>query len=93
MKQLAFLEYTYVFQPGSETWQRGFEFEKDLADFFAAHGLEATIVETVGGTGRRVIYIERMDKLDKMRQDQPPQKGIQQSLKNVMKKAADTEKK
>lgn len=88
MKQLAFLEYTYVFEPTAQTWQRGFEFEKDLADFFAAHGLEANIVETVGGSGRRVIYIAKIeDKLDKLRQAEEKPKGIQQALKNVTKQA------
>jgi len=68
--RLAFLEYTFVFQPGAQTWQRGFEFEKDLADFLAAHGLEAKIIETIGGTGRRVVLVEKMDKLDKARDGQ-----------------------
>ena len=74
MKQLAIIEYTFIFEPSSETWQSGFEFERDLADFFAAHGLEANMVDVTGGATRRVIYISRMDKLDVVRQaaDKPP---------------------
>lgn len=85
-KTLAFLEYTFIFEPGAETWTRGMEFEKDLADFLAAHKLDADVVNTVGGTGRRVLYISSMEKLDKMRQDEP-QKGVQKALSNAMKQA------
>ena len=91
-KKLAFLEYTFVFEPSAETWMKGFEFEKDIMDFLAANQLEAEVIDTVGGATRRVVYITSMDKMDKMRTDSEPQKGVQKALSNVMKKATDTGK-
>lgn len=85
-KTLAFLEYTFIFEPGSETWTRGLEFEKDLTDFLAAHGLVGEIIETIGGTGRRVIFIEKMDKFDELRgQANPPgrPKSVSSQLKEM----------
>lgn len=67
MKKLAFLEYTFVFEPDANTWGSGSEFETDLTNFFAVHGLYATNVQTAGGNARRLIYIQSMDKLDKLR--------------------------
>ena len=61
MKKIAILEYSFLFEPGTQTWTRGSEFETDLADFLAAHGLEANIVDTVGGSGRRVMYIQAIE--------------------------------
>lgn len=89
MKDLAFLEYTFLFEPSINTWSRGRDFEDDLAIFFAEHGLQATVMKTVGATGRRIICVERDDKLDKMRQAEDlPQKGLKNSLAAVMKKAS-----
>ena len=66
---MAIIEYSFLFEPGINTWERGSEFEKDLSKFFDSHDLEATVVETFGGTGRRVIHIMAKDKLDKARED------------------------
>ncbi len=55
-KPIALLEYTFIFDP-SETWSSGYQFEKTLADYYGAHGVEAEIIPTQGGTGRRVIYL------------------------------------
>ena len=60
MKQIALLEYTFMFDPVT-TWQRGSQFEKDLSDFFAAHGYEANILETTGNSNRRILYIEKIE--------------------------------
>jgi hypothetical protein len=87
-KQLAFLEYTFVFEPGAQTWQRGFEFEKDLADFLAAHGLDASITETIGGTGRRVIFIEGMDKMADLLNPIPNPPGRPKSVSSQLKEYA-----
>ena len=81
-KQLAYLEYTFIFEP-QNTWQSGTAFERSLADFFAAHGLEAEIIETVGNVARRVIEIKKMD--DFLNFETPPAKSPKESLKDVNK--------
>ena len=88
MKQLAIIEYTFIFEPGSETWQSGFEFERSLADFLAAHGLEAQMVDVTGGATRRVIYVQKMDKLDEVRQAAdkpqiPPQVALNRMMNDL----------
>jgi hypothetical protein len=59
MKKIAVLRYMIIFDP-SETWSNGFQFEAQFADFFAAHGFEAQIIAPAGGSGDRVISIERV---------------------------------
>jgi hypothetical protein len=60
-KQVAFLEYSFIFDPVS-TWQHLSQFEGDLADFFRAHGLEAEILNPVGGqVGRRILLIKKIE--------------------------------
>lgn len=63
MKRLAYLEYTFLFEP-DETWPSVGAFERDLAAFFAAHKLEAVRVETEGSVGKRIFHIKNMDILD-----------------------------
>ena len=60
MKQVAFLEYSFIFDP-SEAWSNGYQFENQLAEFFGAYGFEAQIVATTGGTGRRVIFLKKVE--------------------------------
>ena len=60
MKQIALLKYQIMFDP-SEAWSNGYQFENQLADFFAAYGFEAQIIEARGGTGERVIWLQRMN--------------------------------
>lgn len=57
-KQIAILSYDMIFDP-SESWSSGYQFEKLFGDFFSYYGFDAAIVETAGGTGRRVIHITR----------------------------------
>lgn len=59
MKQIAILKYQIMFNP-TEAWSNGYQFENQLADFFAAYGFEAQIIEARGGTGERVIWLERI---------------------------------
>lgn len=61
-KQIAILEYSFMFDP-SETWSNGSQFEAKLADFFSAYGFEAEVIESRGGTGRRVVYISRVEQI------------------------------
>lgn len=79
-KQIAYLEYTFIFDP-SETWQSGYKFERDLSDFFGAYGFEAEVVETVGNASRRVLQITKANAV--MEFEKKPVKGIQASLKEA----------
>ncbi len=47
-----------MFDP-AQAWSSGSQFEASLADFFAAHGFEAQVIEAKGGTGERVIWLEQ----------------------------------
>lgn len=66
MKKLAILEYSFLFNP-ENTWSTGYDFEVDLSVFFKTHGFNAEIVETTGNSGKRIICLSKMDKLDEMR--------------------------
>lgn len=61
MKSLAVLEYMFMFEPNS-TWKTGLEFEKDLADYFTMRGYEAEIIESRGGSMRRILYIHKVER-------------------------------
>lgn len=80
-----FLEYSFLFDPDT-TWDSLSSFEKDLADFFAAHGLEAEIIKMVEGQiGGRILWIKKMDIFDKMSLTPPPKpKGPQKALQKMM---------
>ena len=70
MKKLAFLEYTFMFDP-NDTFTSISEFERQFAVFLATKNMQAEIVNTVGGApGKRVMLIQNMEKLDKMANDQ-----------------------
>ena len=57
MKKIAFLEYTFVFDP-ARTWSHLYEFEASLAKFFRDINLEAEIMLPIGGQeGKRILYI------------------------------------
>lgn len=58
MKNLAFLEYIFMFDP-NDTWSHLYEFENQLAKFFSSHNMEAQIIKTVeGGSTRRILLIK-----------------------------------
>ena len=60
MKKLAFLEYAFIFEPET-AWANIYDFEKDLAKFLRASGLEGQIIDAVKGQiGRRVIFVRRL---------------------------------
>ena len=60
MKDIVYLEYCFIMEPG--TYAHLDLFEKSLADFFAEEGLEAQMITTIGGyRGRRMIYIRRKE--------------------------------
>lgn len=76
MKQLALLQYIFLFEPGMDTWVRGFDFENDLDGFFSAYGYDMDVVDTTGGSGTRAIYLtKKQDKLEALSEaaDKPAQ--------------------
>lgn len=83
-KQIAILEYTFMFDP-AQTYTSGTDFEVDLAVFFKSKGYEAQIVDTRGGTGRRVLWISRVDRLEALARP-VKEKGVQKVLKEMGKK-------
>jgi len=60
-KKLAFLDYTFVFNP-SETWSHLHEFEADLARHFRQVGLDAEIVRGMGSSGRTMLFVKPSNK-------------------------------
>lgn len=87
-KKLVFWRPTIIFDPDETNWSRISDVERVFADFFTAHGFEANIY-SVWPSNEVVWQLSPLDKLDKIRQDQPPQKGPQEAFKNVMKKASE----
>jgi len=57
-KQIAILKYTIMFDP-SESWSNGYQFENRLADFFSYYGFSAQVIESKGGSGERIIWLEK----------------------------------
>lgn len=70
MKNIALLEYMFMFEPGS-TWQSGVDFERDLADFFAASGYEANWITTRGNSVKRVLFIQKIEQFPKLGNKNP----------------------
>lgn len=61
--KMVLLEYDFLFNP-SEAWTNLSDFEKSLADFFSAHGLEAEIIKTVEGqVGKRILLVRKAEEL------------------------------
>ena len=88
MKQIALIDYTFMFDPVT-TWQRGSQFERDLENFFAAHGYEAEVVETTGNTNRRILYISRIETIPTL-VNNPTQANPLPSVGSSMAKLAPT---
>lgn len=81
MKNIAILDYLFMFDP-TEGWSNGFYFERDLADFFAAHGFEARIVESTGGLSRRVVWLSKIEMPPPL---PAPQRTVQKTLSDIAK--------
>ena len=54
--KIAYVEYAFLFDP-TKTWSRLYEFETELRNFLSQKGLEGVILDTVGMTGKKIIYI------------------------------------
>ena len=89
MKQVAFLEYSFIFDP-SESWSNGFQFENQLSKFFAENGFEAQIVATSGGTGRRVIFLNKVEviKTPEPKEEETPVRRVEKAPNNSFKEYA-----
>jgi hypothetical protein len=82
-KKLAFLEYSFIFDP-VDTWSNLSQFEGQLAQFFMMHGLEAEIVPTVGGqSGRRIMSIKKAPDMTPVA-PKPPKPGEIQKQVNKL---------
>lgn len=67
MKNLAILEYMFMFDP-ADTWSHLNQFEGSLRDFFTQNGLEAQIVSSVNGQpGKRMLLIKKVDKIPEIK--------------------------
>jgi hypothetical protein len=84
MKQIALLSYMFLFDP-SEGWSNGFQFEADLADFFAANGYEANLVQTQGNATARVLSLTKIQEAAPRLENQPETKTPQQ-VRTTLKK-------
>lgn len=75
----------FVFDP-AQGWTNGFQFEADLAAFFAAHGYEANLIQTQGNSDGRAIFLspieEAMPTLDN-KPDKTPQQAMQTIKKQL----------
>lgn len=65
MKNIAFLEYCFIFDP-SATFGNIYDFENVLGEVFNVKGYNAEVIDAVKGyNGRRVIFItKKEDMLD-----------------------------
>ena len=55
------LAYNFIFSKEANIWSNLYDFENDLNDFFAAHGLEAEIITTVdGSSGGRMMLLDKI---------------------------------
>ena len=60
-KTLAFLEYSFLFDP-ADGWAHLYEFEQDLSKFFNERGLEVVVIKTIEGTAtKRILYLRKAD--------------------------------
>ena len=82
MKNIALLDYLFLFDP-SETWSNLYQFEADLTRFFEERGLIVSVIKTVdGGTGRRILMIEKAQEIPTPPVT-PPSKSVNQTIASM----------
>jgi hypothetical protein len=60
--EMAFLEYSFLFDPREVDWPTIQDFERDLADYFMAFGVDAKVLKTIEGQfGRRILYLSKAE--------------------------------
>ena len=83
MNNLVFLEYCFLVDPTGMYLSLD-QFEKDLSDFFSAHGKEVQILDTARGyLGRRILLIKKIEeKVEVSDNKLPPLKSTLSKEKN-----------
>ncbi len=82
MKRLAILNYLVIFDPSETGFSSASQYEAFYADFCAAHGIDANVVETAG-SGAKAIYLSRMEVLTSQANSQPAKSTVPQDVKKV----------
>lgn len=60
-QEMAFLEYSFLFDPREVGWPTIQDFERDMSAFFEAYGVEAQVLKTIEGQfGRRILYLKKV---------------------------------
>ena len=58
--EMAFLEYSFLFNPRELDWPTIQDFERDLTMFFTEHKVDAKVLKTIEGQfGRRILLLEK----------------------------------
>ena len=60
--KIAYVEYAFLFDP-TKTWARLYEFETELKNFLSQKGLEGVILDTIGTSGKKIIYIRAKEEI------------------------------
>lgn len=77
--KIAYVEYAFLFDP-TKTWARLYEFETELKNFLSSKGLDGVILDTIGTSGKKIIYVRVKDKIDQS-VGEPKPKGRPLSVK------------
>jgi len=89
MKNLAFLEYSFVVD--TDAYSHYSDFEKSLAEFFGSKGLIANVINGAkDASHKKVIYIEK--KPDELQAISPEVKLPQDVMKNIDTKVTNQKK-
>ncbi len=59
-RKLVRLQYQFEFDP-SRLWSKKSEFDKALADFFAAHQIETEFIDFIGEPTLSLLYLDKME--------------------------------
>lgn len=91
------LKYIFIFKKSDNIWNSAYEFEKDLADFFTAHALEAETIQTVeGNNADRMFILKKLEIIPTLQNvkgvnlpKNPPQVTLQKS-RDIIKNLTDS---
>lgn len=85
MKQIALLEYAFMFDP-SKTWSSLSEFESLLVQFFQERDLDVEVVKGISGqNGRRMLLLSPIEKPGVSEKVSIPKNGEVQKKLNELK--------
>ena len=75
--KIASVTYTFLIRKDENIWNSILEFEADLADFFAAHQLQAEPITTIeGSTGNKMMMISRIQEMPRLDNKPPSQSDV-----------------